>query len=273
MRFGPNIGFIAARFSFTTESQPTAKCSGLIRLAPGQDGQWRIWVLSTILEEIEGFGNPDVLDVSASPRNGLDQLRLSNGIENHANGNTEANGPVPNGRNSKKRHFSCIVVGGGMAGQSLAGDLKPSLCTSRRTCNSLVSPPSPWSSIAQHVCHSKSLVLALTTANLAILPIAWYCHFFDSLYNATSNTETSDCESFSPPNSITHIQAVAGTRAISPTHSEQFDALDRVGFKTDRYPDMYQIILKRQGGHYLDVGVSQKIADGLIKVKSDAKVV
>ena len=59
-------------------------------------------------------------------------------------------------------------------------------------------------------------------------------------------------------------------RALASKDPERFDALERVGFKTDRFPDIYQIILERQGGHYLDVGISQKVCDGLIKVKSDA---
>jgi hypothetical protein len=119
-RFGPKISFIAARFSFATESQPAARCSGLIRLVPGQDGQWKIWVLSTILEEIEGFGNPDVLEISASVCNKTPTLS----IDNHANGGTETNGLVPNGYISEETRFDCIIVGGGMAGLSLAGRLK-----------------------------------------------------------------------------------------------------------------------------------------------------
>jgi hypothetical protein len=58
MRLGPEIGFVAARFSFATASPPAARCSGLIRFVPGQNGQWKIWVLSTILEEVSGLGKP-----------------------------------------------------------------------------------------------------------------------------------------------------------------------------------------------------------------------
>jgi hypothetical protein len=34
--------------------------------------------------------------------------------------------------------------------------------------------------------------------------------------------------------------------------------------------DLYHCLFERFGGHYLDVGVSQKISQGLIKVKSDS---
>lgn len=102
------------------------------------------------------------------------------------------------------------------------------------------------------------------------MPISYYRHFFDPLYNASTDIEATDRETFSLPISIIRLQACAGVRALASKDPERFDALERVGFKTDRFLDMYQIILERQGGHYLDVGISQKVCDGLIKVKSDA---
>jgi hypothetical protein len=48
-----------------------------------------------------------------------------------------------------------------------------------------------------------------------------------------------------------------------PQEPERFDALERMNFKTDRFPALYQLILGRQGGHYLDVGVGpRKYATG-----------
>jgi hypothetical protein len=126
----------------------------------------------------------------------------------------------------------------------------------------------------QHVCHSPfspfSIAYTNTRPNLAILPISYYRHFFDPLYNASTDIEVADRETFSLPNSIIRLQACNGVRALASKDPERFDALERVGFKTDRFPDIYQIIFERQGGHYLDVGISQKVCDGLIKVKSDA---
>ena len=105
---------------------------------------------------------------------------------------------------------------------------------------------------------------------VAILPISSYRHFFDPRHNTNSDIETADRESFSLTNSIARLQACAGIHALASQEPERFDALERASFKTDRFPDLYHIILERFGGHYLDVGVSQKIVDGLIKVKSDA---
>jgi hypothetical protein len=47
---------------------------------------------------------------------------------------------------------------------------------------------------------------------------------------------------------------------------ERFDALERVGFKTERYGSMTDTLYNRMGGHYMDVGASAKIAKGLVKV-------
>jgi len=51
---------------------------------------------------------------------------------------------------------------------------------------------------------------------------------------------------------------------------ERYDSLERVGFKLDREGDMVSYLFGRFGGYALDVGVSPKISQGLIKVKSDS---
>ena len=78
---------------------------------------------------------------------------------------------------------------------------------------------------------------------------------------------------FGVPNAILRHQANTGMWAVAAKDPERFDALERVGFKTERYIDVYHVTLERQGGHYLDVGVSQEIVDGLIKIKSDAALI
>ena len=58
--------------------------------------------------------------------------------------------------------------------------------------------------------------------------------------------------------------------ALAAADSERFDALERAGFRVERYGDFFHHLNERQGGHYVDVGASAKIAKGLIKMKSDA---
>lgn len=45
---------------------------------------------------------------------------------------------------------------------------------------------------------------------------------------------------------------------------ERFDALERAGFRVERYGDIFEFLCVRLGGHYLDVGCSAKIAAGLV---------
>lgn len=47
---------------------------------------------------------------------------------------------------------------------------------------------------------------------------------------------------------------------------ETFDALERAGFKVDRFGDLIYHLYHRFGGHYQDVGTSKKIADGLVRL-------
>ncbi|KAJ8121222.1 hypothetical protein ONZ43_g2274 [Nemania bipapillata] len=56
---------------------------------------------------------------------------------------------------------------------------------------------------------------------------------------------------------------------------EILDGLDRVGFKVDRGPDGAGLFFKyfqRGGGYYIDVGASQLIVDGKIKVKQGQEI-
>jgi hypothetical protein len=46
---------------------------------------------------------------------------------------------------------------------------------------------------------------------------------------------------------------------------ERFDALERAGFKVERYGDLTHHINERLGGHYMDVGASAKIVKGLVR--------
>lgn len=56
---------------------------------------------------------------------------------------------------------------------------------------------------------------------------------------------------------------------------EMLDGLDRAGFKVDRGPDDAGLFFKyfqRGGGYYINVGASQLIADGKIKVKQGQEI-
>ncbi len=101
VRLDVNCSWIQARFSFETAGKPETLCSGQIGIIPDSKSGWKIWLLTTILEEIKGFPSPDFIGPQAMNRTA-----------------SEKNG-APN-----SSHFDCVVVGAGFAGLCLAGRLK-----------------------------------------------------------------------------------------------------------------------------------------------------
>lgn len=107
-----------------------------------------------------------------------------------------------------------------------------------------------------------------------IMPIAYYVKFFGPHYDKTVPTELSDRESLALPCKILREQArrAMGMMATLPSEQEYWEALERSGFKVNRFSDPYTFIFIRQGGHHLDVGVGAKVARGEIKIKNDARL-
>ena len=98
VRLGPNHCWIQARISFTTSGEPATKCSGQVGIVPDVEFGWKIWSLTTILEEVEGLPNPDTVA-------------------------TKANEAEPQPKTAGA-DFDCVIVGAGFAGLCLAGRLK-----------------------------------------------------------------------------------------------------------------------------------------------------
>jgi hypothetical protein len=53
---------------------------------------------------------------------------------------------------------------------------------------------------------------------------------------------------------------------------DRYDPLERANFKVDRKPDLMRFLNERRGGHYVDIGATDKIICGQIQVKSDSKI-
>lgn len=70
---------------------------------------------------------------------------------------------------------------------------------------------------------------------------------------------------FSGPAVMTRVMAAKVLHARIRANPDRFDALEKAGFLLDRYADMGYVIFVRQGGHYMDVGTSGKIASGLVR--------
>lgn len=86
--------WIQANFSFRTAGVPPALCSGQLGVAADPELGWKIWLITTVLEELDGFPNPDHMSTKA-----LNDTHQGNSYE-------------------------CVVVGAGYAGLCLAGRLK-----------------------------------------------------------------------------------------------------------------------------------------------------
>ena len=92
--------WIDAGFTFETSGKkPHTTCSGFISLIPGEDGKWKIWLLRTILENLKGHGNVDVMGPKGELTNGI--------VDRQDSG-----------------HFDAVVVGGGQSGLATAGRLE-----------------------------------------------------------------------------------------------------------------------------------------------------
>lgn len=111
-RTGPEVCWLDVSFTFETENEPAISCYGFLSLVPDpdQDGNWKIWLLRTVLEQLRGnHGNVDQL----APVMSDDSVKL--------NGFPKAVEPVVDG---EQQHFDCVVVGAGQAGLSTAGRLQ-----------------------------------------------------------------------------------------------------------------------------------------------------
>jgi hypothetical protein len=67
------------------------------------------------------------------------------------------------------------------------------------------------------------------------------------------------------PLAITRQASILGHNAHVDEVPERFDALERAGFRVERYGDLWKCLSHRLGGHYMDVGCSAKIAAGLVR--------
>lgn len=92
------------------------------------------------------------------------------------------------------------------------------------------------------------------------------------MYNANIPTEKADRLSLTPPTSIMRAMTNGAVFGLIDSHPERFDALERAGFKLERKGDIFHNLLIRGGGHYVDIGTSDRIAKGQIKMKNDSVV-
>jgi thioredoxin reductase len=389
-----HASWLQAIFPFETAGTPQTICSAIVALVPGSNGGWRIWSLRTIIEQLKGQSNVDILE----PVNSI--TGFVNGI---VNGVTDGASKLMNGL-AAPTHFECVVVGGGQAGLSLGGRLQAlgvnyvildkhnevgdswktrynsaRLHTTREyahlpfdrtfpahyqewlTKDDLAQGYRDWTSkfginiwqrskltsgdwdssqklwtltvlqdgeervitCAQVVLagggggqiptmpeypgrdafegiilHSGTYIdakewkgkhgVVIGTANTGhdiaedmlaaalskvtmvqrsktfILPVEYYKKFADATYNASFPTELADKMGLTQPYVVQDLMSQGGMHSQARQEPERFDALEKAGFKTERYGSITHHLYNRLGGHYMDVGASAKIAKGLV---------
>jgi len=82
-------------------------------------------------------------------------------------------------------------------------------------------------------------------------------------------TEDADIWAQSFPAPVNFALARLTTRAVAEAEREELDALERAGFALNDGADgggLFSLYMTRGGGYYIDVGCSQLISDGTIKV-------
>lgn len=104
VRLGREFLWVEARYSFKTQSKPATECTAMVSYA-NVDGEWRIWVLRTILDRLKD--HPSVDQYVSCRQNGERERRF-----------------LSESQNNQKGVWDCVVVGGGQAGLSVAARLQ-----------------------------------------------------------------------------------------------------------------------------------------------------
>ncbi|KAI1614844.1 hypothetical protein EDD36DRAFT_166345 [Exophiala viscosa] len=404
VRLDKDVGWVNVSFTFCNRRCPAAQCMGYLSLILDQAGEWKIWLIRTVLEQLEGYDDVDQLQSGRKVSNGE---HVPNGHTNGVNGHA-----TTNGTNDSPKHFDCVIVGAGQAGLSTAGRLEAlgisylvldknaqigdnwmtrydsaRLHTAREynhlpfdrtfplpyqefltkydlargykdwvgkfgidkniafdttldsgswdqaretwtlnlrrqgtaqtlTCRYVVMatggggqipmmPTYPGQEDFQGtVLHSVDYKSAepwqgkagivIGTANTAhdvaedmveaglssitmvqrtrtyVLPAGYFKVISDRSYNENVSTVDADRESYSMPYAITRHMSRKALHAAAEKEPERFDALEKAGFKVEPFGDIMYHICEKLGGHYMDVGCSDKIAKGEIKMKAGA---
>lgn len=84
---------------------------------------------------------------------------------------------------------------------------------------------------------------------------------------------TSDIKCFAYPNVLSRRLGLLANHLGHITQPGQYSELEKAGFLLERDDDLTRCLCERLGGHYMDIGASKKIADGLVCFTTFLRVV
>lgn len=105
VQIGPSQ-WIDVQFTFNLRATPPARCRGVLSLISDSQGTWKIWMIRTVLDDLEGEQSVDKITWIDSKEHISDKTSRVNGA-----------------KQSPEIH-NCVIVGGGQAGLSTAGRLQ-----------------------------------------------------------------------------------------------------------------------------------------------------
>jgi hypothetical protein len=101
-----------------------------------------------------------------------------------------------------------------------------------------------------------------------IFPGEWLVAFHGHDYHMDKAIEVADREQATQPYKIQREMANRMIHGLIDAYPQQFDALDKAGFRVDRYGDLLTNLYIRAGGHYVDIGNCARIVNGEVKIKT-----
>lgn len=116
--------------------------------------------------------------------------------------------------------------------------------------------------------HNLASTTMVQRSETYVLPVDWYIKVQERTYNAHFPTELADQLGTTHPNAVLRLISMSTIHAFARQEPERFARLEQVGFRVNVFGDPAYHLLERLGGHYMDVGCSKKIADGLVRSHS-----
>ncbi|KIW37385.1 uncharacterized protein PV06_10429 [Exophiala oligosperma] len=107
----PGSSWIEVPFTFTTHPNNglLGNCTGAASFILDEDGNWKIWMLVTLLDNFEGHGHPDIPLLTDNSVN-VSGNSVTNGVESNKDMNTDG-----------QCILHVVVIGAGQCGLSMAG--------------------------------------------------------------------------------------------------------------------------------------------------------